>query len=196
MTSANRPPERGRLARILAAFLLSGGLGLVFVAPLLGVDGGRLAGRWLAAAHGPMGLPAAVVVFAALAFIGVPQVLLIAACVAAFGPLLGGVYSWVATLVSASIGYALGRAYGAPFLEGLHSDRLQRFTALLARNGFLASLVVRLVPAAPFAVVNMLAGAARIRPSHFVAGAALGIIPKITAVALGGLAIVNWLSAK
>ena len=41
----------------------------------------------------------------------------------------------------------------------------------------LAMTAVRLVPLAPFAVVNMVAGAIRIRPVHFVIGTAIGILP-------------------
>jgi uncharacterized membrane protein YdjX (TVP38/TMEM64 family) len=36
---------------------------------------------------------------------------------------------------------------------------------------------VRLVPVAPYAVVNVVAGAIRIQPLHFVIGTAIGILP-------------------
>jgi phospholipase D1/2 len=41
----------------------------------------------------------------------------------------------------------------------------------------LAMTAVRLVPLAPFAVVNMTAGAIRIRALHFIVGSAIGILP-------------------
>jgi uncharacterized membrane protein YdjX (TVP38/TMEM64 family) len=42
------------------------------------------------------------------------------------------------------------------------------------------------VPLAPFAVVNMTAGAIRIRPLHFVVGTAVGILPgTLTATVFG-----------
>ena len=84
---------------------------------------------------------------------------LIAAAVVAFGPWLGGAYSWVGTMVSACIGFALGRVFGGRLLREYGGEGVNRFIGLIGRNGLLASLVVRLVPAAPFVAVNMAGGA-------------------------------------
>jgi uncharacterized membrane protein YdjX (TVP38/TMEM64 family) len=56
----------------------------------------------------------------------------------------------------------------------------------VGRNGFLASLVVRLVPSAPFIVVNMAAGVTPMRAFDFAAGTAVGIVPKIALTAFAG----------
>ena len=100
---------------VAVSFCLFGGVGLVFVvgARLLGLSDVASARAWLAAAPGPWALPAAVAAFAVLAFLGAPQFVLIAAAVVAFGPILGSIYSWVGTLVSALVGFWLGRAFGA-----------------------------------------------------------------------------------
>ena len=63
---------------------------------------------------------------------------------------------------------------------------LAQFMALVVRNGFLASLVVRLVPFAPFVVVNMAAGVTPIGALDFAAGTAIGILPKIVLTSLAG----------
>lgn len=175
--------------------LLLGTMGLValFLFPMFGLSGPQVARHWLAAAHGPWGLPVALVVFAVLAFAGVPQIALIATAVAVFGPWYGALYSWIATLASALVGFGLGRVFGIRLVKGLASPRLDRFTAQLARNGFLASLIVRLVPFAPFVVVNVVAGAARISLADFTLGTALGILPKIALTALAGGAVLNLL---
>lgn len=178
------------------SFLLFGGVGLVFVfgAQLLGFDSEAALKGWLGAAHGPWALPAAVAAFAALAFLGAPQFVLIAAAVVAFGPVNGALYSWVGTLVSALIGFGLGRTAGARTLQMFSGEGLDRFMALVGRNGFLASLVVRLVPSAPFIVVNMAAGVTPMRTLDFAAGTALGIIPKIALTAFAGTSILHVLS--
>ena len=90
-------------------FLVLGAAGLVvlFGAGALGLHGPAVARQWMAAAHGPFGLPVAIGCFAVLAFLGVPQFALIAAAVAVFGPWLGGAYSWIGTLVSAVIGFCI-----------------------------------------------------------------------------------------
>lgn len=180
----------GAAWRALATgFLLFGGVGLVllFAAPLLGIDREASLKAWLAAAaQAPWGLPVAVLVFAGLAFLGVPQVALIAAAAVAFGPLRGAAYSWVGTLVSAMVGFGLGRWSGAGRLESIGGDAVKRFMALIARNGFTASLLVRLAPSAPFILVNMAAGVTAMSFVDFVAGTAIGIVPKIALTALAG----------
>mgnify|MGYP001139189810 FL=1 len=136
-------------------------------------------------------MPAAIGAFAALAFIGTPQIVLIAAAVVAFGPLAGAAYSWIGTMVSALVGFWLGRAAGAKTLERFSGEGVRRFMRLVGENGFLASLIVRLVPSAPFIVVNMAAGVTPMRTLHFVAGTGLGIVPKIVLTAFAGASIVQ-----
>jgi uncharacterized membrane protein YdjX (TVP38/TMEM64 family) len=175
------------------AFGLFGGVGVLFLfgAGVLGLSGPAAARHWLATAHGPWGLPAAVACFAALAFLGVPQFVLIAAAVAAFGPWLGAAYSWVGTMASALIGFWLGRAWGGRLAPPAGEGTVGRFMALVSRNGLLASLVIRLVPFAPFVVVNMAAGVTTISLADFAAGTALGILPKILLTAMAGQSIVK-----
>jgi len=183
-----------RAWRTLAvSFVLFGGVGIVFVfgAPLLGISGEGAAERMLGAAHGAWALPVAVAAFALLAFIGVPQFVLIAAAVVAFGPWTGLAYSWIGTMVSAVIGFFLGRSFGARMLRDYAGEGIRKFMTLIGRNGFTASLIVRLVPSAPFIVVNMAAGVTPMRFRDFLAGTAIGIVPKIALTAFAGNSIVQ-----
>ncbi len=179
------------ITRAALAFLLFGGVGLVFAlgAGVLGVSGAGTAARWLAAARGPWALPAAVAVFAGLAFLGVPQFVLIAAAVAAFGAERGAVYSWVGTMVSALVGYGVGRVAGGRVLALAPGDMLTRFTELTRRHGLIASLVVRLTPFAPFVLVNVAAGTAGVGVVAFIVGTGIGIVPKIALTAFAGASI-------
>ena len=181
---------------VVVAFLLFGGVGVVFLfaAPLLGLNSETTVEHWLASARGPWALPVAVSAFAVLAFIGVPQFVLIAAAVVAFGPWTGLAYSWIGTLVSSSIGFWLGRAFGGRLIRDvLGGEGVARFMRLIRRNGFMASLIVRLVPAAPFIVVNMAAGVALMGFRDFLGGTAIGIIPKIALTAFAGNSMVQIL---
>lgn len=174
------------------SFVLFGGVGLVFLfgAQVLGFDGESTVEHWLGmAAHSPWALPTAVAAFALLAFVGVPQFVLIAAAVVAFGPWTGFAYSWIGTLVSSLVGFYLGRFAGARVLDAFAGEGVRQFMALVGRNGFWASLIVRLVPSAPFIVVNMAAGVTPMRLLHFFGGTALGIIPKIGVTAFAGNSI-------
>jgi len=182
---------------VAVSFVLFGGVGVVFVfgASVLGIDGPHEVERWMAAGvHGPWALPVAVASFAAFAFLGVPQFVLIAAAVVAFGPWAGFAYSWVGTLVSALIGFGIGRRFGARSLPRLGGEGLQKFMAMIGRNGFTASLLVRLAPSAPFIVVNMAAGVTPMRLSAFAAGTAIGIVPKIALTAFAGASVVKALN--
>jgi uncharacterized membrane protein YdjX (TVP38/TMEM64 family) len=201
---------------LVVSFVLFGGVGFVFLlgAPALGLTGKAGVEHWLALARGPWALLIAVGAFAGLAFLGAPQVVLIAAAAVVFGPWTGSLYAWIGTFVSAQIGFELGRVFGGGLIRDLKSPGVDRFMALIGRNGFMASLIIRLVPAAPFIVVNMAAGTARVRRADFAAGTAIGIVPKIlltafaggtvTAVASGGglvqlglltLAVAIWVGA-
>jgi uncharacterized membrane protein YdjX (TVP38/TMEM64 family) len=179
--------------RAAVAFLLFGGVGLVFAlgAGVLGASGPATAARWLAEARGPWALPAAAALFAGLAFLGVPQFVLIAAAVAAFGPTAGAAYSWVGTMVSALIGYGVGRVAGGRILALAPGDMLTRFTDLTRRHGLIASLVVRLTPFAPFVLVNVAAGTAGVGVASFVVGTGIGIVPKIALTAFVGASIMR-----
>ena len=175
---------------VLVSFLLFGGVGLVFLfgAQIFGFNGETTVEHWMGAANGPWALPVAVAAFAVLAFVGVPQFVLIAAAVVAFGPLTGMAYSWVGTLVSAVIGFGVGRVFGGKVLRDLGGKSVNRFIDLIGRNGFMASMIVRLVPSAPFVVINVAAGVTPMRLRAFVLGTGLGIIPKIVLTAYAGAA--------
>jgi uncharacterized membrane protein YdjX (TVP38/TMEM64 family) len=180
------------------SFLLFGGVGLVFLfgAPLMGLNGEQTVEQWLTAVHGPWALPVAVLAFAVLAFVGVPQIMLIAAAVVAFGPVTGFAYSWIGTMVSSMVGFYLGRAAGAKTLERFSGAGVRRFMDHVGKNGFLASFIVRLVPSAPFIVVNMAAGVTPMRVIDFTLGTALGIVPKIVLTAFAGNSIVRLMKGQ
>lgn len=185
--------DRRAWRTVAVSFLLFGGVGVVFLfgAQLLGLNGEAAVEHWLSAAHGPWALPVAVGAFAVLAFVGVPQFVLIAAAVVAFGPWAGFGYSWVGTLVSSLVGFWMGRAFGGRLLKDLAGDGVHKFMKLIGKNGFLASLIVRLVPSAPFIVVNMAAGVTPMKLRDFAAGTAIGIVPKIALTAFAGNSIVQ-----
>jgi uncharacterized membrane protein YdjX (TVP38/TMEM64 family) len=85
----------------------------------------------------------------------------------------------------------LGRAYGARILRDFAGEGVNKFMRMIGKNGFMASLIVRLVPSAPFIVVNMAAGVTPMRLRDFAAGTAVGIVPKIALTAFAGNSIVQ-----
>jgi len=140
-------------------------------------------------ADGPWGVPALILTFCACAFIGVPQFLLIGISVYAFGPFWGAVWSWVATLCSGTLTFWLGRFFSDATLRRLGEGRIKKFADFVARNAFAASAIVRNAPTGPFVMVNMIFGAIGAKFLHYLAGMALGVLPKIALVAFGLQAI-------
>lgn len=124
-------------------------------------------------------------------FLMVPVILLIVAGGVVFGPWQGFVYGVVGSLTSALAGYGVGRLLGRDGVRRLAGSRLNRVSARLHRLGTLAVAAVRLVPVAPFTIVNLIAGAVRIRPAQYVAGTLLGMTPGILLLTVFGHGLVG-----
>ncbi|MEQ8824708.1 MAG: VTT domain-containing protein [Filomicrobium sp.] len=156
-------------------------------AQVIGLDeNGILAQTFKSFANSPWAPVIVAAGYTAASFIGAPQFLLIAITVAAFGPLYGFVFSILATLTSASVNFLVARYLGADWLRRRGWHGIGGLTEMVGRNGFMAALLVRIVPSAPFIVVNMGLGLTRCSYPAFLAGTGIGIIPKTALIALLG----------
>lgn len=144
---------------------------------------GELSRLLMKAAESRWAVLGVVSIFAFLALTGFPQILLITATVVVFGPKNGAIYSWIATMASATLTFGLGHFLGGRWVRRFGGERVQRTIDFISRHGILASGLVRVVPSAPFIVVNAAAGAAHIPMWKFWTGTGIGIIPKILVVA-------------
>lgn len=133
------------------------------------------------------GTPLAVIVAFSVFLIGsiflIPQWMLIAAAIAAFGLVEGVGIAWAGTLFSAAIHVTFAKAIEGRLRDRLgeprYAQRMARLRRLFARNSFQSGFIVRLIPTGPAIVVNMAAGIVGVHRTAFLAGTALGIIPKI-----------------
>lgn len=114
----------------------------------------------------------------------VPITLLVIVTVTVFGPLLGSVYALIGTLLSAMLVFGIGHALGRATVRRVAGSYIGRLSRRLARQGILTIVVVRLLPIAPFSVVNLVFGASHIRLRDFLFGTALGMAPGIALIAL------------
>jgi uncharacterized membrane protein YdjX (TVP38/TMEM64 family) len=112
----------------------------------------------------------------------VPVTLMILATAFAFGPLTGSAYSLIGCLMAAVITYALGRILGRDTVRRLADYRLDRVSRRLADHGLVTMLTVRLIPIAPYTLVNIVAGASHIHLRDFILGTILGMAPGILAI--------------
>ena len=124
-----------------------------------------------------------------------PLIVMIAATAAAFGPVQGFTYALVGSLANALLTYGIGAWLGARPLRNLFGPRLNRVREAILRSGILAVAAIRLVPIAPFTVVNMVAGACRIPLVDYLAGTALGLLPGLLVMSALGYQIFRFLVA-
>lgn len=111
------------------------------------------------------------------AFVMFPRPLITLFAVMAFGPVLGFIYGLAGILGAALATYYAGRVLPRETVRRLIGDKLNEMTVVLRRRGLVACFAMRVVPAAPFAVEGMAAGAVRIRVWHYSLGTILGMAP-------------------
>jgi len=115
--------------------------------------------------------------YAPAAFVMFPRPLITLFAVIAFGPVVGFGYALTGILGAAMATYYAGRVLPAHTVRHLIGDKLNDMTVVLRRRGLLACFAMRVVPAAPFAIEGIAAGAVRIRVSHYALGTILGMAP-------------------
>ena len=137
---------------------------------------------------------------------------LIIAVSAAFGPLVGFLYSLAGTMLGSLVTYWLGRLLGRRAAKKLIGERLDPIRKKIVRNGLMSVATIRLVPIAPFAVINFVAGVGRIKMFDYLIGTLLGVLPgiallsflgnqavdvilspNVTNIALLGAAVLGWI---
>ena len=110
-------------------------------------------------------------------FVMFPRPLITLFAVIAFGPVLGFVYGLAGILGAALATYYAGRVLPAHTVRHLVGDKLNDMTVVLRRRGLLACFAMRVVPAAPFVIEGIAAGAVRIKLWHYSLGTILGMTP-------------------
>jgi len=96
-----------------------------------------------------------------------------------FGPVYGSLYAIGGTLLSAATAYGIGHWLGRDTVRKLLGPRINNLSRRIAKRGILAMLVVRMLPVAPFTVVNVVAGASHISLRDYLIGTFLGMLPGI-----------------
>ncbi len=134
--------------------------------------------------------------FVGASMVMLPVVLLIAVCAVAFGPLLGVGYALGGAVASATIVFFLGRLIGRDIVRRLAGRRLNRLSLRLARSGILTVAALRMLPIAPFTLVNLVAGAMRLRYRDFLCGTVLGMLPGIAAMTVLGATVERVLRTR
>ena len=136
---------------------------------------GSLRGTWTA----PLVVTVIYIVAGLMIF---PVTLLIVATGVAFGATYGFAYALLGAELSALVTYAIGQYLGHDAVRSLSNRWVSRVSRRLAQQGLLAIITLRVVPVAPFSVINLVAGASHIRFRDFALGTLLGMAPGILAL--------------
>jgi uncharacterized membrane protein YdjX (TVP38/TMEM64 family) len=144
--------------------------------------------RLVDAAHrlgdSPLAPFAVLAAFVAAGLVVAPVNVLIAATMVVFGPLVGICYALLGSLLNAIVLYEIGRLLPAARLRARLDRPLRLLTGRMSHQGILAIMLIRIVPVAPYSVVNVIAGAAHLARVPYLIGTALGMLPGIILNAL------------
>jgi uncharacterized membrane protein YdjX (TVP38/TMEM64 family) len=115
-----------------------------------------------------------------------PVTVLGAAVAITFPPWKAAPVALIGILLSAGLHHWLG----ARFLKDRTSERLgrirEKLEEILTDQGIVTLAALRMVPIAPFTLVNLAAGVMGVRFRDFLVGTALGVAPSITLLSLFG----------
>lgn len=127
-----------------------------------------------------------ILIYTPAAFLMFPRPLLTLLTVIAFGPWLGFAYGMTGILVSALATYCAGRLLSRETVKRLAGEMLDHMSKRLRSHGLAAVTAVRIVPAAPFTIEGIVAGALRIKLWHYMLGTFLGMLPGVLATSVFG----------
>jgi phosphatidylserine/phosphatidylglycerophosphate/cardiolipin synthase-like enzyme/uncharacterized membrane protein YdjX (TVP38/TMEM64 family) len=124
----------------------------------------------------------------------IPVLLLILATAILFPVPWACFYALTGSLGNATLGYVVGRLLGEAWFKKHIATSVSKRSRYLNKEGFLAFLLLRMIPFAPFSTVNYLCGAYGFKFGPYLAGTALGMIPVTTAIILFAKSLVIWLN--
>lgn len=176
-----------KIRKNLLLILLFAGLGLLclwlgsLVTPQQIQDTVSQCGSWAAAAY--IGL------FTLLPAFFFPVAVLALAGGLLFGLVWGSIYTFLGAILNCSVMFLLARYVGREKVAQLIQSKLSplwqsRLQSLNSSGGFLLLIVLRLIPAVPYNLINYAFGLTSMSYRTYIIGSALGIIP-------GTLAFIN-----
>ncbi|ODT46522.1 MAG: hypothetical protein ABS70_00675 [Nitrospira sp. SCN 59-13] len=181
--------ERARIVRrAMVGLSLLAGMAILAAAwrwTALGqlLDLEAMVGYAQALGRSPLGLVTVMGGYLVGGMLAVPVTLLLVVTILAFGPWFGALSALAGSLLSAITLFGLGRVMGSYRIRRLAGSRVEHLSRRIAERGLWAVLLVRILPIAPFSVVNLIAGASSVSLRHFVLGTVLGMLPGIAIMA-------------
>ncbi len=114
----------------------------------------------------------------------VPVTLLAVVGGVVFGGWQAFAYVLTGAMGASAIGFFGGRLLGHGLLERLSDSHVEQLSKSLAKRGTIAVAILRLVPVAPFAIFNLVAGSSHLGSRQFLLGSLIGLAPGLGAITL------------
>ena len=113
-----------------------------------------------------------------------------------FGSVMGTVFVNVGATIGATLAFLAARYLLRDWVENKFGDRLGSIQAGFTKNAFNYLMTLRLIPAFPFFLVNLVSGLTRVNLGTYILATSLGIIPGSFVFAFAGcqLGSINSLS--
>lgn len=118
----------------------------------------------------------------------IPLILLISMNIAIFGFVYGVLWSWVTSVIAATIVFLIVRYF---WQDILHEKVTPKVKEKIEENGFMYIFVARTFPFVPTSMINIIAGASSIRFKHFILATTFGNLIYFIALGLIPLGIVT-----
>ncbi|HEX3057799.1 MAG TPA: VTT domain-containing protein [Usitatibacter sp.] len=125
-----------------------------------------------------------VLAYTPASFIMFPRWIITMTAVLAFGPWHGLVYAFAGVIIAGICTFLPGRMVSRDTVRRLAGKKLKPLTHFMERKGLIAVTILRLMPIAPFPVVNLVMGAMRVKLWHFVVGTIIGMMPGMLAATI------------
>ncbi|TKB25912.1 hypothetical protein FCL47_12535 [Desulfopila sp. IMCC35006] len=133
--------------------------------------------------------------FLAGGLVSFPVTLMIIATIVIFGPWPGLLYTLLGTELSAMCMFLIGRLLGQDTVRKLSGALLKRLNHKLSKSGLSAVIMFRIVPIAPFSVINLIAGVSDVSLRDFAVGTLIGLLPGTIAIVFVGDQIAKSMKA-
>ena len=131
-------------------------------------------------------LPTVLLVYVVGGLLFFPVTVLSLAVAAIFGPIWGPIYGMLGALVSSALLFVIGKISGNAGLRKIGGPKVAAVDEKLKRSGIVGVAAIRMLPIAPFSLVNLVAGISSIGIVQFLVGTFLGMFPPMIAKGLVG----------
>ncbi len=131
-------------------------------------------------------LPTVLMVYVIGGLLFFPVTVLSLAVAAIFGPIWGPIYGIMGALLSSATTFGIGKLLGNAGLKKVGGPKVEALDKKLKTSGIVGVAAIRMLPIAPFSLVNLVAGISSIGIVQFLVGTFLGMFPPMIAKGLVG----------